>query len=48
MGFEADRVHFTWVSASEGVRFAQVVKDITDKVTALGPNKIASGGGEDV
>jgi coenzyme F420-reducing hydrogenase delta subunit len=44
MGFEADRVHFTWVSASEGVRFAQVVRDVTEKVTALGPNKIANGG----
>jgi len=33
-GFDADRVQFTWVSASEGVRFADVVKDVTAKVTA--------------
>jgi len=44
MGFEPDRVHFTWISASEGVRFAQVVRDVTEKVAALGPNKIADGG----
>ena len=34
-GFEPDRVHFTWVSASEGARFADVVKEVTGKVNAL-------------
>jgi len=33
-GFNPDRVQFTWVSASEGVRFADVVKDVTEKVAA--------------
>jgi coenzyme F420-reducing hydrogenase delta subunit len=28
---------FTWVSASEGDRFAQVVRGVTDAVRALGP-----------
>ena len=46
VGFEDDRVHFTWVSASEGIRFAQVVKDVTEKVRALGPNRILAGGDE--
>jgi coenzyme F420-reducing hydrogenase delta subunit len=37
IGFEGDRTIFTWVSASEGDRFAQVVKGVTAKVKALGP-----------
>lgn len=40
-GIEPDRVHFTWVSASEGNRFASVVEDIVNKVKKLGPNRIA-------
>jgi len=35
-GFEPDRIHFTWVSASEGVRFADVVKEVTEKVMKQG------------
>lgn len=46
-GIDPNRVHFTWVSASEGVRFAQVVQEVTDKVTALGPNRILDGGDGD-
>ncbi|WP_419662882.1 hydrogenase iron-sulfur subunit [Desulfosarcina variabilis] len=37
IGLEAGRVHFTWVSASEGVKFAHVIEAVTEKVTALGP-----------
>ncbi len=37
VGVEADRTTFTWVSASEGDRFAQVIRGVTDKVRALGP-----------
>ena len=44
VGFASDRVHFTWVSASEGNRFAQVVRDVTEKIRALGPNRISAGG----
>ncbi|MGI6577098.1 MAG: hydrogenase iron-sulfur subunit [Eubacteriales bacterium] len=36
-GFDSDRVQFTWVSASEGGRFAQVVEEITEIVRKLGP-----------
>ena len=39
-GIEPDRVQFTWVSASEGSRFASVVDEVTSKVRKLGPNKI--------
>jgi len=41
VGIESDRTIFTWVSASEGDRFAQVIKGVTEKVRALGPaNKL--------
>jgi coenzyme F420-reducing hydrogenase delta subunit len=43
-GIDPDRVHFTWVSASEGARFAQVVTEVTDKVRALGPSDLQRGG----
>lgn len=31
-GISPDRVHFTWVSASEGSRFAEVVDEVTNRV----------------
>jgi F420-non-reducing hydrogenase iron-sulfur subunit len=37
LGFEPERVQFSWVSASEGARFAQIIKKITDDVRKLGP-----------
>ncbi|MBN2178903.1 MAG: hydrogenase iron-sulfur subunit [Deltaproteobacteria bacterium] len=39
VGIEPDRTLFTWVSASEGEKFAHVVKGVTEKVKALGPAK---------
>jgi coenzyme F420-reducing hydrogenase delta subunit len=36
-GLEEGRVQFSWVSASEGARFARVISEVTKKVTALGP-----------
>ena len=41
-GIEPDRVHFTWVSASEGNRFASVVEEVVSKVRILGPNRITN------
>lgn len=38
VGLEEGRVNFSWVSAAEGGRFAEVVKGVTERVTALGPN----------
>lgn len=38
-GIEPGRVTFAWVSASEGERFAQLVKEVTEKVKLLGPNR---------
>lgn len=39
MGVEEDRVNFTWVSAAEGGRFADVVTKVSDRVTELGPQE---------
>jgi len=41
IGIEGNRTLFTWVSASEGDRFAQVIKGVTVRVKSLGPaNKL--------
>ncbi len=37
IGMEGDRTIFTWISASEGDRFAQVIKGVTQAVRELGP-----------
>ncbi len=39
IGMEPDRVNFTWVSASEGPRFAQIIEKVIDQVRNLGPIK---------
>jgi len=36
-GIEPNRVQFSWISAGEGDRFAEVVKKITEDVRELGP-----------
>ena len=37
VGVEQGRVHFSWVSAGEGEKFAQVIKDVIEEVRKLGP-----------
>lgn len=39
IGVEPDRVQFSWISAGEGERFAQVVTKVTEDVKKLGPAK---------
>lgn len=36
-GIESDRVFFSWVSASEGNRFADLIEHISEEVAKLGP-----------
>jgi coenzyme F420-reducing hydrogenase delta subunit len=38
-GLEEGRIQFSWISASEGVKFAKVIADVTEKVKAIGPAK---------
>ena len=37
-GIEEERFRLEWVSASEGVRFAQVVTEMTEEIKQLGPS----------
>jgi F420-non-reducing hydrogenase iron-sulfur subunit len=39
IGIEPDRVQFSWISAGEGERFAQVVSKVTEDIRRLGPAK---------
>lgn len=39
IGIEEDRLHLSWISASEGERFAEVIKEVTESVRALGPSQ---------
>jgi len=39
MGIERDRVHFSWISSAEATKFVDVVKEISEKVRALGSSK---------
>jgi coenzyme F420-reducing hydrogenase delta subunit len=39
MGVEPGRLHFSWISSAESTKFVSVVKEITEKVKALGPNQ---------
>ena len=40
-GLEVERLRLEWVSASEGGRFAELVKDFTDQLKRLGPSPLA-------
>ena len=39
MGIEKGRVQFSWVSASEGGKFSEVMQTLADSVKKLGPAK---------
>jgi len=40
LGLDDRRVRLEWISASEGERFAAVVKEFREEIRALGPNPI--------
>jgi len=42
LGLEEGRLRLEWISAAEGVRFAQVINEFTDQVRALGPSRLAT------
>jgi F420-non-reducing hydrogenase iron-sulfur subunit len=39
-GIEPERLRLEWVSASEGDKFATIIKDMTEQIRKLGPNQI--------
>lgn len=40
LGLESERLRLSWISASEGPRFAKVVTEFTDKIKKMGPNSV--------
>ena len=38
LGIEPDRLRLEWISSAEGTRFAEVARDFTERVKALGPS----------
>ena len=38
-GFEAGRLGLTWIGASDGIQFAQVMNDLVEQVRELGPSQ---------
>jgi F420-non-reducing hydrogenase iron-sulfur subunit len=38
MGLQPERVRLEWISASEGVKFAQVTGEMADSIAKLGPS----------
>ncbi len=43
-GIEPERLRLEWVSASEGDRFATIIKDMVKEIKKLGPNPLRAGG----
>jgi coenzyme F420-reducing hydrogenase delta subunit len=39
IGIDSSRLHFSWVSASEGKKWVDVINEVTDKVRKAGPFK---------
>jgi coenzyme F420-reducing hydrogenase delta subunit len=39
VGFEPGRFQARWISGSEGAKFAGTVKEVTENLKSLGPNK---------
>lgn len=40
MGIEKDRLKLEWISAAEGKKFVEVMKDFTNQIKKLGPVKL--------
>lgn len=43
LGIEPERLRLEWISASEGVKFAQSVRDFTARLKELGPSPLRRG-----
>jgi F420-non-reducing hydrogenase iron-sulfur subunit len=43
-GLEPERLRLEWVSASEGSRFATIIKDMVNEIKKLGPSTLKAGG----
>jgi F420-non-reducing hydrogenase iron-sulfur subunit len=39
-GYEPERLHLEWISAAEGPKFAETVRNFTEKIKKLGPSRL--------
>jgi len=46
VGFETKRLRLEWISASEGQKFANVIREFTDELKELGPNPMLNTGAD--
>ncbi len=44
VGFEPKRLRLEWISASEGPKFASIVREFSDEMKDLGPNPLQGAG----
>jgi len=47
IGFGGERLGFYNLSAAQGQRFAEIVKEMTEKILQLGPNPLAKSAGKE-
>jgi len=40
LGLEPERLRLEWISASEGSIFAEMIRDVTEKIKVLGPSPL--------
>ena len=38
-GFEQQRLGLTWIGASDGIQFAEIMRDLVTQAKALGPSQ---------
>ncbi len=43
LGIDPQRLRLEWISAGEGARFAEVIREFTDQIRELGANPLTSG-----
>jgi coenzyme F420-reducing hydrogenase delta subunit len=37
LGFDTERIHFSWISAAEGAKFQKFITEIVEKARNMGP-----------
>jgi F420-non-reducing hydrogenase iron-sulfur subunit len=47
-GIEPERLRIEWVSASEGDRFAAIIRDMVNEIKKLGPSPLQHNGGKNI
>jgi len=40
LGIKPERLRLEWVSSAEGMRFAEVINEFTEKIKSLGPSRV--------